>query len=200
MTSVQVTPNLLHTSLNGKDSPGQQEAMMNELCITVNENDVAIGHQSKKDCHLMENIDKGLLHRAFSVLLFNQNNELLITRRADCKITFPSYYTNACCSHPLFSLDPEREEKDALGIRRAAHRKLHQELGIKLSDINLEDIKYITRILYKSPSSGVWGEHELDYILVVHKDVHLDLNPDEVSEAFYVKKNDLAKFLGKYYV
>ena len=172
----------------------QEEALMNEICITVNEDDIAIGSRTKRDCHLMDNIDKGLLHRAFSVLLFNKKGEFLLTQRASSKVTFPNYYTNACCSHPLFT-PLEKEEKDGLGVRRAAQRKLFQELGIEPNTITLEDIKYITRILYKSPSSGLWGEHELDYILIVHKDVELKPNPNEVRHAVFLGKDDLRPFL-----
>nr|QFU80956.1 IPPI [Eotetranychus kankitus] len=174
----------------------QEEALMNEICITVNEDDLAIGSRTKRDCHLMDNIDKGLLHRAFSVLLFNKKGEFLLTQRASTKVTFPNFYTNACCSHPLFT-SLEREEQDCLGVRRAAQRKLFQELGINPTTITLDDIHYITRILYKSPSPNepIWGEHELDYILIIHKDVELQPNPNEVREAVFLGKDDLNPFL-----
>jgi isopentenyl-diphosphate delta-isomerase len=50
----------------------------------------------------MTNIDQGMLHRAFSVFLFNTKGELLLQQRSDAKITFPGYWTNTCCSHPLY--------------------------------------------------------------------------------------------------
>ncbi|XP_074593477.1 isopentenyl-diphosphate delta isomerase isoform X1 [Brevipalpus obovatus] len=196
MSSSLINTNGGHTiaTNNNTVSIHQQEALMNEMCIIVNEQDLATGSRTKRDCHLMDNINKGLLHRAFSVLLFNKQDQFLLTRRASSKVTFPNYYTNACCSHPLFT-ELEKEEKDGLGVRRAAQRKLFQELGIDPNTIPIDDIKYITRILYKSPSSKLWGEHELDYILIVHRDVDLKPNPDEVSEAVFLKKDELRSYM-----
>ena len=71
-----------------------QKEMMNENCIIVDENDKITGQDSKINCHL----GNGKLHRAFSVLIFNSNEKLLIQQRADEKITFPSIWANSCCS------------------------------------------------------------------------------------------------------
>lgn len=112
--------------------------------------------------HLMTNIDKGLLHRAFSVFLFDSNNRLLLQQRASEKITFPDMWTNTCCSHPLGVPGETGAELDAavLGVKRAAQRKLEQELGIKPEQVPLDKFEYFTRIHYKAPSDGKWGEHE----------------------------------------
>ncbi|RWS03753.1 isopentenyl pyrophosphate isomerase-like protein [Dinothrombium tinctorium] len=167
---------------------------MKEMCIAVDENDNAIEPRSKKDCHLMENINKGLIHRAFSVLIFNSNKEFLLTRRSPTKITFPGCFTNACCSHPLHT-SLEKDENDAIGVKRAAQRRLQIELGIDPLQVPLSDIEYITRILYKAPSSDIWGEAEIDYVLVVRKDVELKPNPDEVDQIRYFSKDQLKSFL-----
>merc|ERR1712093_568274 len=79
--------------LDGHDA--EQIRLMDEVCIVLDENDKPIGNFSKKICHLMTNIDKGLLHRAFSVFLFNSDNELLLQQRATEKITFPDMWTNS---------------------------------------------------------------------------------------------------------
>jgi isopentenyl-diphosphate delta-isomerase len=69
----------------------------------VDEKDNVVGHDSKYNCHLMEKIEaENLLHRAFSVFLFNSKNELLLQKRSATKVTFPLVWTNACCSHPLY--------------------------------------------------------------------------------------------------
>ena len=81
--------------LQGYDS--EQIEMMEENCILVDEDDNIIGNDSKVNCHLGD----GKLHRAFSVLLFNNSGDLLIQKRAREKITFPSIWANSCCSHPL---------------------------------------------------------------------------------------------------
>jgi len=110
----------------------------------------------------MTNIDKGLLHRAFSVFLFNDKNELLLQQRATEKITFPDMWTNTCCSHPLsVSGETGSTLPDAIeGAKRAAQRKLDHELGIKKEQVPIEKFRFLTRIHYKAPSDGKWGEHE----------------------------------------
>ncbi|KAI9639488.1 NUDIX hydrolase domain-like protein [Dioszegia hungarica] len=169
----------------------EQVRLMEERCILVDENDKAYGEDSKKTCHLMSNIDNGLLHRAFSVFLFRPSDgRLLLQKRADEKITFPSMWTNTCCSHPL-SIKAELVEKDQAGVRAAAIRKLPHELGIKPEELKAEDFTYLTRIHYLAPSDGLWGEHEIDYILFCALDVTLNLNPNEVSAAEYVSKDEL---------
>ena len=106
-----------------------QVKLLSEQCILVDEDDQAIGSDTKKNCHLNVNIEAGKLHRAFSVFLFNSDGELLIQQRAKTKITFPECFTNTCCSHPLHCAE-ELEEGGGVGVKRAARRKLQQELGI----------------------------------------------------------------------
>ena len=107
--------------LQGYDS--EQIGMMEENCILVDNDDNIIGKDSKVNCHLGE----GKLHRAFSVLLFNNSGDLLIQKRAREKITFPSIWANSCCSHPLHI---ESEIAGIEGAKNAAKRKMEQELGI----------------------------------------------------------------------
>ena len=77
--------------------------MATDQCITVNEADEVLGYASKYDVHRFNDSQpKGVLHRAFSVFLFNEDNKLLLQQRAAGKITFPNVWTNTCCSHPLF--------------------------------------------------------------------------------------------------
>jgi isopentenyl-diphosphate delta-isomerase len=149
---------------NSKDSVFQghdetQIKLMEEMCILVDEQDRKIGQDTKKNTHLMTNINKGMLHRAFSVFLFDGKGRLLLQQRADEKITFPEYWTNTCCSHPLNKPD-ELEEANQMGARRAAVRKLEQELGIPPTAIALDELQYLTRLHYLAPSDGIWGEHE----------------------------------------
>jgi isopentenyl-diphosphate delta-isomerase len=141
----------------------------------------------------MENINKGLLHRAFSVFLFNSENKLLLQQRASEKITFPDLWTNTCCSHPLntpLELDEEAQIGKMIdiklfsnflknfyfilisffvniGVRRAAQRKLEHELGIKPEKVPIDDFVFLTRIHYLAPSDGLWGEHEGKIRLII---------------------------------
>ncbi|XP_057586988.1 isopentenyl-diphosphate Delta-isomerase 1 isoform X2 [Hippopotamus amphibius kiboko] len=177
----------------------RQVQLLAEMCILVDENDRRIGAETKKNCHLNENIERGLMHRAFSVFLFNAEDRLLLQQRSDAKITFPGCFTNTCCSHPL-SNPGELEEKDALGVRRAAQRRLKAELGIPTEEVSLEEINYLTRIHYKAQSDDIWGEHEIDYILFVKKNVkNVTLNPDpnEIKSYCYVSKKELQELLEK---
>ncbi|KHJ35714.1 putative isopentenyl-diphosphate delta-isomerase [Erysiphe necator] len=188
-------PNIQGSSdgLVGHDA--EQIRLMDEICIVLDENDKPIGNLSKKICHLMVNIDKGLLHRAFSVFLFNSKNELLLQKRAAEKITFPNMWTNTCCSHPLgIPGEGGVELSQAIaGVKNAAQRKLAHELGIKASQVPITSFKFLTRIHYKAASDGEWGEHEIDYILFIKSDVNTEPNTNEVQELKYVTAKDLKK-------
>lgn len=177
----------------------EQIKLMAENCIVLDYDDTPIGSGTKKLCHLMENIDKGLLHRAFSVFLFDSEDNLLLQQRATEKITFADMWTNTCCSHPL-CVDTEMGsdkgdinllENAVYGAKVAAQRKLFHELGIEAEDVPLKDFKYLTRIHYMSPSNGPWGEHEIDYILIIRANAKVNPNVNEVRDFKYVSKDEL---------
>ena len=114
-----------------------QAKLLEERCILVDEEDSVKGWATKRDCHLKKNIvEFGMLHRAFSVFLFNSRGELLMQQRADTKITFPNHYTNTCCSHPLYE-EAELEEGGQIGVRRAAQRRIKYELGIPRAEVRM---------------------------------------------------------------
>ncbi|KMZ66402.1 Isopentenyl-diphosphate Delta-isomerase 2 [Zostera marina] len=175
----------------------QRRLMFEDECILVDELDRIVGHDSKYNCHLMEKIEsENLLHRAFSVFLFNSQYELLIQQRSATKVTFPLVWTNTCCSHPLYR-GSELIEKDHLGVRNAAQRKLFDEVGIKAEEVPVDEFIPLGRILYKAPSDGKWGEHELDYLLFIVRDVNFCPNPNEVADAKYVNRSELRELLRK---
>lgn len=161
--------------------------LMEERCILLDEDDNVMGDVSKKECHLMDNINKGMLHRAFSTFLFRPSDgRLLLQKRSKEKITFPDLWTNTCCSHPLAI----KSEVDGIpGAKNAAIRKLEHELGIK--GLKPDQFDYLTRIHYLAPSDSLWGEHEIDYILFIKADVELDINQNEISESRYVNQQEL---------
>lgn len=181
------------TDLAGYDE--EQIRLMDELCIVLDENDQPLGNASKKDCHLMSNIEKGLLHRAFSVFLFDpKTKKLLLQQRASEKITFPDMWTNTCCSHPLFHSSEVGNgdlPSSVEGTKRAAVRKLNHELGIESDQVPISNFHFITRIYYKAPSDGKWGEHEIDYILFTEATVDLDLNKNEIQDTRWVSATEL---------
>ncbi|XP_048324532.1 isopentenyl-diphosphate Delta-isomerase I [Ziziphus jujuba] len=175
----------------------QRRLMFEDECILVDENDQVVGHETKYNCHLWEKIESGgMLHRAFSVFLFNSKYELLLQQRSATKVTFPLVWTNTCCSHPLYR-ESELIYEDALGVRNAAQRKLLDELGIPAEDVPVDQFTPLGRILYKAPSDGKWGEHELDYLLFIVRDVNVHPNPDEVADIKYVNREQLKELLRK---
>ncbi|OVA01681.1 NUDIX hydrolase domain [Macleaya cordata] len=175
----------------------QKRLMFEDECILVDENDNVVGHDSKYNCHLMEKIEsENLLHRAFSVFLFNSKYELLLQQRSATKVTFPLVWTNTCCSHPLYR-ESELIQENFLGVRNAAQRKLLDELGIPAEDVPVDDFFPLGRMLYKAPSDGKWGEHELDYLLFMVRDVNVHPNPDEVADIKYVTQEELKELLRK---
>ncbi len=177
---------------------------MEEKCIVVNELDEIVGYGTKKECHLMERINQGLLHRAFSIFLFDKDGRLLLQQRSDDKITFPGFWTNTVCSHPLYVMQEGvtaatyaveyNDEVDGVsGVRRAAQRKLKHELGI--TEVGADEFTYLTRIHYLAASDSVWGEHEIDYILFVRKQVAHNINPSEAQAVRYFSPAELREFL-----
>jgi len=175
----------------------QRRLMFEDECILVDEEDHVIGHDSKYNCHLMEKIEsENLLHRAFSVFLFNTKYELLLQQRSATKVTFPLVWTNTCCSHPLYR-ESELIEENSLGVRNAAQRKLYDELGIAAEDVPVDQFVPLGRILYKAPSDGKWGEHELDYLVFIVRDVAVHPNPEEVADVKYVSKEQLKELIRK---
>ena len=167
-----------------------QAELMAEAVIQVSENDQVIGPISKLDSHS----GAGEYHRAFSVLLFNSNNELLLQRRSMDKVTFPGVWANSCCSHPLHS-EEELDETNAMGVKRAAVRKLEQELGISPDSISIDDFVFMTKMRYSSRMNQEWIERELDHILVIQADVDVNPNTNEVSEVMWVNRDQLEMML-----
>lgn len=105
----------------------------------------------------------GILHRAFSVFLFDEQDRLLLQQRAACKITFPEVWTNTCCSHPLYGYSPSEVDTDAdirsgsvPGVKHGAQRKLGHELGIAPEQVPPSAMHYLTRLHYCAGDAGSW--------------------------------------------
>jgi isopentenyl-diphosphate delta-isomerase len=161
--------------------------------ILVDESDNKIDSISKVEAHLKDKSNK-FPHRAFSVFLFNKNNELLLQKRSLKKITFSDLWSNTCCSHPLDN-DEENSGDKISGVKKGAIRRMKFELGI---DSKLEDYYTQEKILYRADSDDVFEEYELDYVLLAKLDFGINLiksrmNKDEVSDVEFVSKNDLIK-------
>ncbi|GAA4319097.1 isopentenyl-diphosphate Delta-isomerase [Pontixanthobacter gangjinensis] len=144
--------------------------MAEEKVILVNEKDEQIGLMEKIEAH-----EKALLHRAFSVFVFNDKNELMIQQRAFGKYHSPGLWTNTCCSH-------QREGESNI---EAGKRRLQEEMGFST------ELKDTISFIYKAPFDNGLTEHEFDHILVGNFEGEPDLNPDEVAAWKWVSLEDL---------
>ena len=167
-----------------------QATLMAEAVIAVNEDDTVIGPMSKLEAHQ----GAGHYHRAFSVLLFNTKGEMLLQQRSSDKVTFPNVWANACCSHPLYSPE-ELELENAMGVKRAAVRKLEQELGIDPAQVSTDDMVYMTKMRYSARMNQEWIERELDHIIVMCADVEINPNPNEVANTLWVDHDKMEAML-----
>mmetsp|Transcript_2145 Transcript_2145/g.3729 ORF Transcript_2145/g.3729 Transcript_2145/m.3729 type:complete len:356 (-) Transcript_2145:508-1575(-) len=186
-------------------SGSQEDFMLKDECILVDKDDQLVGHDNKYNCHQFSaETPHGILHRAFSVFLFDSESRLLLQQRASDKITFPNVWTNTCCSHPLYGYSPcEVDQPEDVasgkvpGVKHAAIRKLNHELGIKAEQVPFEGFKFLTRLHYCAPDAvtygdnAPWGEHELDYILFIKANVDLMPHAEEVRDAKYVTLPEL---------
>ena len=163
-------------------------------CILIDENDQEIGPISKQECHMHH----GLLHRAFSVFIFNQADELLVQKRSLNKVTFPHYWANTCCGHPVFAKE-ERESREYLGVKRAAIRRLNEELGIPINQFLIDDLNFMTRLHYHSPYGKDYSEHEIDYLLLIKgvdkSQLSIEMNDKEVIDYQWLSFNECHEFI-----
>jgi isopentenyl-diphosphate delta-isomerase len=154
---------------------------MEDSVVLVNEHDQEIGTMEKMEAHR-----KALLHRAFSVFIFNDRGEMLLQRRAMKKYHSGGLWTNACCSHPR----PGEQTGDA------AKRRLREELGF------VTTLKPAFSFTYKAPFDNGLTEHEFDHVLTGRYNGGIKPNPDEVDDYCYKTmdeiRGDLANHPHKY--
>lgn len=148
--------------------------MSQEKVILVNEKDEWLGLADKLEAH-----EKGLLHRAFSVFVLNNDNELLLQRRALDKYHSGGLWTNTCCSHP----------RDKESTTAAAHRRLVEEMGF---DCHVEKIFTYT---YKADMGNGLTEHEYDHIYSGRYDMPPRPNEKEVCDYKYISIEKLQEWI-----
>lgn len=141
-----------------------------EHVILVDTHDNPIGTMEKLEAH-----QKALLHRAFSILIFNEKGELLLQKRAQGKYHSGGLWTNTCCSHPL----PGEMMEDA------TKRKLLQEMGIET------DLEFVYKFIYKADLEKNLTEHEYDYVFIGQFDGTPIINPEEVEDWKYISLSKL---------
>jgi isopentenyl-diphosphate delta-isomerase len=143
---------------------------MIEKVILVDKNDNELGTMEKQEAHV-----KGLLHRAFSVFIFNDKNELLLQRRAVKKYHSGGLWTNTCCSHP------RQNEK----TEDAAKRRLLEEMGLRST------LKKQFDFVYKAKLDNNLYEHEFDHVFFGFTNDLPIINPEEVEEYTYKTLEDI---------
>lgn len=144
--------------------------MKEELVILVDEQDNQIGLMPKMEAH-----EKAILHRAFSVFIFNDKNELMLQQRALHKYHSPGLWTNTCCSH-------QRDGEDNIA---AGTRRLQEEMGFVVP------LKETTSFIYKAPFDNGLTEHELDHILIGSYNDEPVINEDEVASWKWMPLEDV---------
>ena len=135
-----------------------------ERVILVDENDTPLGTMEKMEAH-----EKGVLHRAFSVFIFNSNGDMLLQQRALSKYHSGGLWTNTCCSHP-------RENETTVD---AAHRRLQEEMGFDC------EINKVFDFIYKKQLDKGLTEHELDHVFIGEYEGEVKFNPEEVNAYTY---------------
>lgn len=133
---------------------------MEEKVILVNQQDEKIGLMPKMEAH-----EKGLLHRAFSVFIFNSRGDLMLQQRAHNKYHSPGLWTNTCCSH----------QRDGESNIEAGKRRLMEEMGFET------ELKETISFIYKAPFDNGLTEHEYDHVMVGNFEGSPVLNEEEVA-------------------
>ena len=146
--------------------------MKEEAVILVNEFDEAIGQMEKMEVHR-----KGLLHRAFSIFIFDAKGRMLLQQRAAAKYHGALLWTNTCCSHPF----PNEE------VKQAACRRLKEEMGFEAP------LRHLFSFIYQAGVENGLIEHELDHVFAGIYEKDIFPNPFEVADFKYVTMDSLEK-------
>jgi isopentenyl-diphosphate Delta-isomerase len=138
--------------------------------ILVDEQDIQVGTMEKMEVH-----QKAILHRAFSVFIFNDKGEMLLQKRAGKKYHSGGLWTNTCCSHP-------RPGEDTM---ESANKRLQEEMGFSTP------LKKAFTFLYKAPFENGLTEHEYDHVFIGNFTGLINPDPDEVEDYCYQSFGEL---------
>ncbi len=144
-----------------------------ESLILVDENDRELGFRSKAECHE----GAGLLHRAFSVFLFNKDGQLLLQQRSKHKPLWPLYWSNSCCSHP----------RQSESVEDAGRRRVREELQIECEPW------YLYKFRYQAPFENRGSEHELCHVFAGVVDGEIVAHPEEIADWCFIDPEDLTR-------
>ena len=143
---------------------------MEEQVVLVDRNDNQIGLMPKMEAH-----EKALLHRAFSVFIFNKKGELMLQQRAAHKYHSPMLWTNTCCSH----------QRNGESNLEAGKRRLQEEMGF------FADLKEVFSFIYKAPFDNGLTEHELDHVMIGSYEDAPNINKEEVEDYKWMLLDDV---------
>ncbi len=142
--------------------PGRGDIVLDsEPLILVDDADREIGHLDRANCHA----GSGVLHRAFSLLIFNGSGELLLQQRSAAKRLWPLYWSNSCCSHP----------RRAESMETAIHRRLMEELGLACP------LHFLFKFQYQAQFDAAGAERELCSVFIGRCNGRVRVNPAEVQ-------------------
>jgi len=141
---------------------GVEDSALDEPLILVDDTDREIGHLDRANCHA----GTGILHRAFSLLIFNGAGELLLQQRAPGKRLWPLYWSNSCCSHP------RRAER----MEDAIHRRLMEELGLACP------LHFLFKFQYQAQFDAGGAERELCSVFIGRCEGRVRANPAEIHD------------------
>jgi isopentenyl-diphosphate delta-isomerase len=144
-----------------------------ESLILVDDDDREIGFRPKAECHQ----GRGLLHRAFSVFLFNEQGELLLQKRSAQKPLWPLYWSNSCCSHP----------RESESVEQAGRRRIREELNLDC------DVQFLYKFKYQASFGNLGSEHELCHVFFGFTADEVIAHPDEIAEWRYVNPDALTR-------
>lgn len=137
----------------------------------MDSNDEVIGLRDKVSCHE----GRGILHRAISAFVFNEEGELLIQQRHTEKALWGGFWSNSCCTHPFYKEDSVV----------AAQRRVREELGLSV------DLEYVYKFEYRADWQENWCEHELCSVFVGHTEEQPIANETEVMDWRWISSHDL---------
>ncbi|NOX36373.1 MAG: isopentenyl-diphosphate Delta-isomerase [Calditrichaeota bacterium] len=149
-----------------------------EELILVNEHDQVVGYLDKASCHQ----GQGILHRAFSIFIFNDKGQLLLQQRSGQKPLWPLFWSNSCCSHPRKGETTED----------ATQRRLLEELGFTTP------LTYLYKFIYQAPFEDKGAEHELCYVYVGKYSGPVKVNPNEIAEWKFMDVEELDRDMAEH--
>jgi len=150
---------------------------MAEYILTVDEQDRETGYMEKMEVH-----KRGVLHRAFSVMIFNNKGEVLLQKRAKEKYHSPGLWTNSCCSH----------QRQGEALTEAVARRIREELGISCDCMEAFKFNYLAQF-----DNGLI-EHEIDHVFIGHYNGNVFPNKDEVEEIRWISLDKLYKEINEH--